>query len=471
MPGVELEYVDSDSDVSGEEIFYDVESYVLHKAAYNNNITQLIDLLKQKVYDISEKDPHGNSPLHVSIMLGHKECTKVLLTYDAPVAFKNALGWNSLAEAISYGDREIITMCLRKLKKQSRVRIEEKQPELTSALSEIADFYVELKWDFHSWIPLISRFLPSDTCKLYKRSSDVRIDSTLMDFHDMRWQRGDLSFIFHGSKNRNETTNTNYKKKREMYVLDNKAKKYSHIAAVETDKDIEEEVDILMSSDIVSANISTKPITFQRQQGGWVYKHDKCEEVGAFTTQVYGVNGMILNSRKRREHLSKEDVQKNKAALESISKGSIQWLQQQEELPRGRGSLNPPLKPAMSWEEYLNTPLDPEQRGYHLGRPILLKQDKKALKANIWMTEEFPVKVEILLSILEVMAPFKHFSKLKDFINMKIPPGFPVKVEVPVLPTISATVTFQSYREAEHDVKMFEIPSNYTEDSAHFSNM
>ena len=162
---------------------------------------------------------------------------------------------------------------------------------------------------------------------------------------------------------------------------------------------------------------------------------------------------------------------KNKAALESISKGSIQWLQQQEELPRGRGSLMPPQKPEMTWDEYLNSPLENDQKGKHLGRPIMLKQDKKALKASIWMTEDFPVKVEILLSILEVMAPFKHFSKLKDFINMKIPPGFPVKVEVPVLPTIAATVTFQSYREAEHDSKMFEIPSNYFEDSAHFSNM
>eukprot|EP00116_Pleurobrachia_bachei_P009331 sb/3469593/ len=226
-----------------------------------------------------------------------------------------------------------------------------------------------------------------------------------------------------------------------------------------------------MSSDIVSANVSTKPITFTRQQNGWVYKEDKCEDIGDFNTQVYSVNGMVLNSRKRREHLSKEDVQKNKAALESISKGSVQWLQQQDELPRGRRSLIPPQKPEMTWDEYITSPPDSEGKGKHLGRPITLKQDRKPLKANIWMTEEFPVKVEILLSILEVMAPFKHFSKLKDFINMKIPPGFPVKVEVPVLPTISATVTFQSYRESQHEAGLFEIPSNYFEDAAHFSKM
>jgi len=84
-------------------------------------------------------------------MLGHKECVKLLLAHDATVAVKNALGWNSLAEAISYGDRETITMVLKKLKQQSRVRIEERQPDLTNALGRIEDFYVEIKWDFHSW--------------------------------------------------------------------------------------------------------------------------------------------------------------------------------------------------------------------------------------------------------------------------------------------------------------------------------
>ena len=49
MPGVELEYVESDSQDSVNEIFYDVESYILHKAAFNNDISRLLNLLKEKV--------------------------------------------------------------------------------------------------------------------------------------------------------------------------------------------------------------------------------------------------------------------------------------------------------------------------------------------------------------------------------------------------------------------------------------
>ena len=36
--------------------------------------------------------------------------------------------------------------------------------------------------------------------------------------------------------------------------------------------------------------------------------------------------------------------------------------------------------------------------------------------------------VEMLLNILEVVTPFKHLKKLREFVTMKLPPGFPVKI-------------------------------------------
>lgn len=34
----------------------------------------------------------------------------------------------------------------------------------------------------------------------------------------------------------------------------------------------------------------------------------------------------------------------------------------------------------------------------------------------------------MLLNVLEVIAPFKHFAKLREFVQMKLPSGFPVKI-------------------------------------------
>ncbi|PKU30571.1 ankyrin repeat domain-containing protein 13c [Limosa lapponica baueri] len=44
------------------------------------------------------------------------------------------------------------------------------------------------------------------------------------------------------------------------------------------------------------------------------------ERVGNFLADFYLVNGLVLESRKRREHLSEEDILRNKAIMESLSK-------------------------------------------------------------------------------------------------------------------------------------------------------
>lgn len=92
----------------------------------------------------------------------------------------------------------IVFSLLQKLKQQARAQMDDRRPNLINALKSMGDFYMELKWDFQSWVPLVSRMLPSDVCKIHKCGSFIRLDTTLLDFTDMRWERGDLSFIFRG---------------------------------------------------------------------------------------------------------------------------------------------------------------------------------------------------------------------------------------------------------------------------------
>ncbi len=96
--------------------------------------------------------------------------------------------------------------------------------------------------------------------------------------------------------------------------------------------------------------------------------------------------------------------------------------------------------------------------------------------------------------IFQVIAPqFKHFQKLRDFVDMKLPPGFPVKVDIPVLPTVSARVTFQVrgvtwYQvgkvgdeafssmqdfcwKDDLDPSLFDIPPDYDEDPTRFPDL
>ena len=80
----------------------------------------------------------------------------------------------------------------------------------------------------------------------------------------------------------------------------------------------------------------------------------------------------------------------------------------------------------------------------------------------------------MLLAVLEVIAPqFKHFNKLRDFVNLKLPPGFPIQVNIPVLPTVSAKVTFTDFKwtdagDSDQEKEKFQVPSHYSLDPYRF---
>ena len=71
----------------------------------------------------------------------------------------------------SYGSRQTIAALLRKLKQQSRDKMKSRKAEMIESLKKLGDFVVDLKWDFNSWLPLVSRILPSDICKISKKGN------------------------------------------------------------------------------------------------------------------------------------------------------------------------------------------------------------------------------------------------------------------------------------------------------------
>ncbi|XP_054738665.1 ankyrin repeat domain-containing protein 13C [Anastrepha obliqua] len=455
------------------------EDYALHKSVFEGDFKRLARLIQrspagwQPQEKIACKDKHGNTPLHLAVMLGRKECIHLLLAHGAPVKVKNNEGWSPLAEAISYGDRQTISAVLRKLKQQSRQHMEARRAKLVRALQQMKDFYMELKWDFASWVPLVSRMLPSDICRIHKSGATLRLDTTLVDFNDMRWERGDISFIFRGDRPPHES----------LTVLDNEYECYQHVRY--EDADIEDEVDVLMSTDILAAQMSTKSIQFARAQSGWIFREDRKELVsGQYQCDLYSIQGLVLKQRKRREHLSHEDLQKNRAIVDSITRGGRRASVTSAngaggssgesangsatEMPR-RSSLQPPNPPTATWEEYINAPAG---KCPQLGRPPVHKQSNKTIRATVAMSKDFPLSVEMLLNVLEVIAPFKHINKLREFVTLKLPSGFPVKVEIPVLHTVTAKITFQKFEFRDNIPEtLFVVPSHYVEDARRFPDL
>ena len=137
---------------------------------------------------------------------------------------------------------------------------------MVRALKTLGDYVVDLRWDFTSWIPLVSKMLPSDVCKISKKGASIRLDTTLVDFTEMKWERGDITFLYLGDAPSPDVS---------LYVLDNKLKVFQRVRTEESEIEFEDEVDLLMSGDIISAQISTKPISFTKAQSGWFFKEDR----------------------------------------------------------------------------------------------------------------------------------------------------------------------------------------------------
>lgn len=47
-------------------------------------------------------------------------------------------------------------------------------------------------------VPLVSKICPSDTYRVWKSGQNLRVDTTLLGFDHMTWQRGNRSFVFRG---------------------------------------------------------------------------------------------------------------------------------------------------------------------------------------------------------------------------------------------------------------------------------
>jgi len=69
------------------------------------------------------------------------------------------------------------------MKKQSRETLEQRRPELIQGLENFGDFYLELKWDFHSWRMCTLHYLGFQTtflceaviCAARTRLKDVKM--------------------------------------------------------------------------------------------------------------------------------------------------------------------------------------------------------------------------------------------------------------------------------------------------------
>ncbi|XP_056384890.1 ankyrin repeat domain-containing protein 13A isoform X2 [Hyla sarda] len=416
-------------------------AYPLHIHVWNNDFRALERELEGR--DIEELDPRGRTPLHLAVSLGHLESARVLLRHKADVTKENKDGWTVLHEAVSTGDPEMVQLVLQYREFHKASTALGGVPELLNKTLEASDFYVEMKWEFTSWVPLLSRVCPSDICRIWKSGAKLRVDATLLGFENMSWIRGKHSFIFKEEDNWAELMEINHD---DRTVTKERFDISQEIEGITLDsmQPAEREVSKRLTSPVINTSLDTSSIAFERTKSGfWGWRTDKEESVNGYEAKVYSANNVNVVTKTRTEHLTEEEKSRYKADrnfLESLLGTVEHQFGAQGDLTTEFATANNPT--AITPEEYFNPDFDLKNRD--IGRPKELTIRTQKFKGTLWMCEDFPLSlVEQVTPIIDLMArTSSHFAHLRDFITLQFPPGFPVKIEIPLFHVLNARITF-----------------------------
>ncbi|XP_048835784.1 ankyrin repeat domain-containing protein 13A isoform X2 [Brienomyrus brachyistius] len=437
----------------------------LHFLVWENDYRQLENEIKTN--NIEVVDPRGRTPVHLAVSLGHLESVRVLLRHGAEVTKENAKGWTVLQEAVSTGDPEMVALVLQRRDYHKASAALGGVPELLSKIRESPDFYMEMKWEFTSWIPLVSRMCPSDVCRIWKSGSNLRVDATLLGFENMTWIRGRRSYIFRGDDSFTELMEVNH----DEQVVDTDRFDISREmeeVTLDSMQPAQQDVAKRLTTPIVNTFLDTRHIAFERNKSGiWGWRTDKTEVVNGFDAKVFTVNNVNVVIRTRTEHLTDEEkarIKDERNILESLLGTVEQHFSAQGDMTLEYATATNPT--AITPEEYFNPDFDLQDRD--IGRPIELTIRTQKFKATLWMSEEHPLSlVEQVTPIIDLMArTSSHFARLRDFITLKFPPGFPVKIEIPLFHVLNARITFGNVNRCRTEDNSETIPTTEVDASA-----
>uniref|UniRef100_A0A674N8G9 Ankyrin repeat domain 13B n=1 Tax=Takifugu rubripes TaxID=31033 RepID=A0A674N8G9_TAKRU len=424
-------------------------------------LTFLLPLFLFKT-DLESLDPRGRTPLHLAVTLGHLDCARILLQQGANVNKQNHNGWSVLQEAVSTRDPEMVRLVLRYRDYQRTAKRLASIPVLLEQLRQAQDFYVEMKWEFTSWVPLVSRICPSDTCRVWKSGQCLRVDTTLMGFEQMTWQRGNRSFIFRGKDSTAEVMEVDHD--RELVFCetlsisslaslshgcgnrDTNGGAASSLGFLGMMHPSEEQVAARLSAPVVTTQLDTRNIAFERNKTGILgWRSEKTEIVNGYEAKVYAASNVELITKTRTSHLSDQNKNKTKGGKTPLQ--NFFGIAEQHIGPNNGARMSCPAvtNPAtLTAEEYFKSSSSPTLRD--IGHPCQLTTKTQRFKAKLWLCESHPLSLaEQVAPIIDLMAISNAlFAKLRDFITLRLPPGFPVKIEIPLYHILNARITFNN---------------------------
>ena len=456
--------------------------------------------------------PRRETPLHLAVRLRDPVAADLLMSAGADWSLQNADGWSALQEAVCTREDAIATIIARHYQPLAWAKWCRRLPRVLASVSRIRDFYMEISFHFESSvIPFIGRIAPSDTYRIWKRGAALRADMTLAGFDGFRIQRSDQTFLFLGDGARPEDAGGKELLPGSLIVLSHKDKEITDAlegAGVQpTESEVAHEVALMSKTNMYRPGIDVTQADLVPHMN-W-RRQERTEAVGQWKAKVYDMLNVLVTVKSRRvpgamtdeELFAMDGEEKNGRSAELETEldevltaeerkqldSALRGNQEEESDDRAeegdkgadhldangagkdkkgwfwngkKGAKNDEKAPkAVSKDESGDAGKGKEKGngkkkkgGVSSGDSNKLESEyKKGLRPVLWLTPDFPLKTDELIPLLDVLAnKVKAVRRLRELLTTKLPTGtFPVKIAIPIVPTIRVIVTFTKFEELQ----------------------
>jgi len=198
------------------------KDFPIHHCIYRNDPKTLEELLKdtENQSNINKRDNHGNTPIHLALMLNRHNCLMVLLKYNCDVFSRNNSGWNPIDEASMLGDIDVVEKISYLKWKGYSEKITQPGGLLDEWNKTTPYLYIKCKSKLKTSIPLLQKFNLKDINTVYKNGNSVKITTTIAGIDSRglpKFIKGSISILL-----RYEESCGMFK----YYLLNNKKKLY-----------------------------------------------------------------------------------------------------------------------------------------------------------------------------------------------------------------------------------------------------
>ncbi|CAN6580070.1 unnamed protein product [Malus baccata var. baccata] len=465
--------------------------------------SELVSLAEEEKADaiaavIDRRDvPNRETPLHLAVKLGDQTAAEMLMVAGADVNLVNKDGWSALQEAICNREEAIAMIIVSHSRALSWAKWCRRLPRLVGTMRRMRDFYMEITFHFESSvIPFISRIAPSDTYKIWKRGANLRADMSLAGYDGLQIKRHDKSVLFLGEGSEDgkvppgSLCMASHKDKEVVNAL-------AGFSCQPTEEKVRQKV-VAMSRTVMSRGridvtqaVLFPQMTWKRQK--------KTEMVGPWKAVAYDMRNVVVSMKSRRVPGAMTDGKLVSSCNENETESEeFKDILTEDEMRQLENALSSELSSENGdgsteggCDEHREIPIEDvsgdrngenkqEKKGWFGGRrkggdhrrgrdmkasssasPDNENRHKDASKENeckkglrpvLWLSPSFPLQTEELLPLLDILSnKIKAIRRLRELLTTKLPRGtFPVKVAIPVVPTVRLIVTF---------VKLEELPS------------